>query len=126
MNAYSTNNYTRGSNKERGFTIIELLVVTATVSVLSAIALPQYMSYTSRANDRAAQVALKSVATAQEAYFVDNFTYVSCTESTCPTLLTGIRSIQPGIKVTVNANGDSFSATAHHTAGTGEVFQWEG
>jgi type IV pilus assembly protein PilE len=62
-------------NAQRGFTLIEILIVTVIVAVLTAIALPQYTAYVQRshrANARAAllQAAqwLERAATAQGAY----------------------------------------------------------
>lgn len=111
---------------ESGFTVIELIVVTATISVLSAIALPQYMSYTARANDQAAHVLLKSIATAEEAYYVDNFSYIACTEQDCSDFLPSVGEIRIGIAVSVEVSGDSYIARASHSAGTGKEFVWEG
>ncbi|MBI2090353.1 MAG: prepilin-type N-terminal cleavage/methylation domain-containing protein [Deltaproteobacteria bacterium] len=60
---------------EGGFTLIELLVVIAIIGILAAIAIPQFAAYRRRGFDSDAKSAAKNMATAQEAYFVDNNTY---------------------------------------------------
>ena len=60
---------------ERGFTLIELMIVIAIIGILAAIAIPQFNSYRKRAYNSAAESDLKNAATAEEAYFVDNQTY---------------------------------------------------
>lgn len=60
---------------EGGFTLIELLVVIAIIGILAAIAIPQFAAYRRRGFDSDAKSAVKNMATAQEAYFVDKNTY---------------------------------------------------
>lgn len=60
---------------EGGFTLIELLVVIAIIGILAAIAIPQFAAYRRRGYDSDAKSAVKNMATAQEAYFVDKNTY---------------------------------------------------
>ena len=66
-----------GFNKkdERGFTLIELMIVIAIIGILAAIAIPQFNFYRGRSFDSAATADLSNAATAQEAYFVDNQAY---------------------------------------------------
>jgi general secretion pathway protein G len=60
---------------QRGFTLIELLVVMGIVSSLVAVALPRYASYRAHAFDTRAEIDLRSIAMAEEAYFLERESY---------------------------------------------------
>jgi type IV pilus assembly protein PilA len=60
---------------QKGFTLIELMIVIAIIGILAAIAIPQFSAYRRRAYNSAALSDLKNFTTAQEAYFVDNEAY---------------------------------------------------
>lgn len=66
-------------NSEKGFTLIELMIVIAIIGILAAIAIPQFAAYRQRSYNAAANADLRNAATAQEAYYVDNQTYTSNT-----------------------------------------------
>ena len=110
--------------KQGGFTLIELLVVIAIIGILAAIAIPQFAEYRERGFDSRAKSDLRNIGTAEEAYYVDFETYVSCTGSACATSLDGIGSVSSGTNVTITGGTASFTGTAAATSGTGTTFTW--
>jgi type IV pilus assembly protein PilA len=64
------------SEREGGFTLIELLVVLIIIAVLLAIAIPSYLGFKGRAEQRAAEANVRTAIPAVEAYYSDNGTYV--------------------------------------------------
>ncbi|TYT75078.1 type IV pilin protein [Desulfobotulus mexicanus] len=63
--------------KEKGFTLIELMIVIAIIGILSAIALPQYNNHVLRAGRSDARTSLMEAAQQAERFFVRNNTYVN-------------------------------------------------
>ena len=67
----------RTEPKRSGFTLIELMMVVAIISILLAIAVPAYNEYINRAHRAAAQQFLLDVAQRQEQYLLDNRQYAT-------------------------------------------------
>lgn len=60
---------------QRGFTLIELMIVVAVVAILAAIAFPSYRDYVLRSNRAVAKSMLTQVADRQEQFYVSNKRY---------------------------------------------------
>lgn len=57
---------------ERGFTLVEILVVILIIGILAAIAIPVFLNQKSKANDAGAKVVARTAETAMESYATQN------------------------------------------------------
>ncbi len=53
--------------QQRGFTLIELMIVVAIIGILASIAIPQVVEYQQKAGNKAAQTDVKNLLTAMSA-----------------------------------------------------------
>jgi len=57
--------------KNRGFTLIELMIVVAIIGILAAIAIPNFLKYQCRAKQSEAKAQLGAIRTNEESYIVE-------------------------------------------------------
>lgn len=102
-------------DKERGFSLIELLTIIAIVGVLAAIALPMYANIKAKAFNARAVSDLKGVLSGQESYFVDNDNYLSECENAGCEILPGYTRSQDVeiISGSLNDGADFFIRSKH-------------
>ena len=107
--------------KDRGFTLIEVLVAIVVVGVLAAIALPHYGNARAQAFDSQVAAVVRAVATGEEAYFASRQQYAEDVSS-----LDGVTT--GGVTVAITSGntgsiGSSFRVRGSLSAAP-HVFTW--
>jgi type IV pilus assembly protein PilE len=102
--------------KQKGLTLVELMVVVAVMAVVASVAYPLYTNQVQKSRRADAKVALQMVAMEQERFYTLNGRYTANLSSLpgVPSALSGGNS-QEGyysVAVALNSGGQGFSATA--------------
>jgi prepilin-type N-terminal cleavage/methylation domain-containing protein len=100
---------------EKGFTLIELMIVIAIIGILAAIAIPNFIAYRRRSYNSAANADVKNAYTAAQAYFIDHSGIADTVNET----LVANYGFRQTANVSVDAGGTqgSLLITTYHTSG---------
>lgn len=63
---------------QKGFTLIELMIVVAIIGILAAIAIPNFRNYQMKAKTAEARTNIGAIRTSQESYKAENDLYLAC------------------------------------------------
>jgi len=101
--------------KQKGFTLIELMIVVAIIGILAAIAIPQFSTYRIKAFNSTAQSDNRNLQTSQEAAFAETQAYVDHGNIGSDTAVVSTITSLPGAKLSkgVKAQSTSTSNTAY-------------
>jgi type IV pilus assembly protein PilA len=105
------------TSDEGGFTLIELLVVVLIIGILSAIAIPAFLSQTTKANDSGAKTQVGTLQTTMETWASENNGSFINAKKESPTTAE-LDAIEPTLK-------DTSSATVKKATGTATGYELE-
>ena len=114
-----------GSQRQYGFTLMELMIVVVIVGILTSVAFPAYKAYVDRAKRSEGKAFLMELAARQERYYFDNNSYAANAmdlgyASTTPASDDGHYSLTNPV-----SDGDTGSITTSYVLEINTVSPWQ-
>ncbi len=94
-------------NRQKGFNLVELIIVMGIIGILSGVAYPAYVQHMLETRRSDAWIALNSVAAGQQRWYAVNFSYTDDLNR-----LGGDRSSEGFYDISLVANDTAFTITA--------------
>ena len=124
----------RMNHAQKGFTLIELMIVVAIIGILAAIAIPQYQDYIARSQVSRVMSETGSIRTAVENCMMNGIDEANCNFGWSDSNLIGEEELQGGTNGGLTATIDATNNTANLTANfggnassaiNGESLEWD-
>jgi len=111
-------------SKNRGFTLIELMIVVAIIGILSTIGYPNYRAYVLRSENALAQAALVELSVTLERYYSEQNSYANAGTNVAfsTTVPSNGQDKTHDITLSVAANGASYTLTVTHITDTSSTY----
>ncbi len=103
----------RRTKNQKGFTIMELMIVIVIIGILIAIAVPAYNSFRARAQERACQSNMRTLKTAAAIYFADTNTDATAVTDLTPYLDNAEGITCPTTNATYTVEGTTITCATH-------------
>ena len=111
----------RMSREERGFTLMELMIVILLIAILAAIALPAFLGKRSRADDADAQAAARNLVTYMDACYTSKEDFTKCSTQADSEATDLDWGSNPGQVRALNTTKTSYEVKAVSNAATGGI-----
>ena len=79
--------------KQKGFTLIELMIVVAIIGILAAVAIPAFMDYMKKSKKTEASLQLNKIMKNSKVHYSTNASYVTNNGAQLPTTMTACKGV---------------------------------
>lgn len=99
---------------ERGFSLIEIMIVVVIIGIISSIAYPAYQDYVIRGKVTEATAGLSDLRVKLEQYYQDNRTFAGYVDEGCNLASSGRSAVESdNFTFSCNINADTYTITAN-------------